>query len=126
MHPYCRREALHLWKQKLGQKATCSNLITVFKEAGRLDLAMNVEKITGEISSLEANESSTKPEHPSALPLPTKIDLPVFPAPTKRIVFIKATSSQLPPGTETIDSSMLSKTDNIVGNSVSIKHITLV
>ena len=126
VYPYCRREALHLWNQKLGHKATRSNLITVFKEAGRLDLATNVEKMTGEISTLEVNESSTKPEHPSALSPPTKTDLPVFPAPTKRIVFTKATPSQLLPGTETIDSSMLSKTDNPVGNLVSIEHITLV
>ena len=125
MYPYCRREALHLWKQKLGHKATRSNLITVFKEAGRLDLATNVEKITGEISTLEVTESNTKPKHPSALPPPTKTDLPVFPAPTKRIVFRMATSSQLPPGTKTIDSSMLSKTDNPDGNSVSINYITL-
>ena len=112
---------MHLWKQKLGHEATYSNLITVFKEARRLDLAMNVEKITGQISTVEVDEPNTKPEHPSALPPSTKNDLPVFPTPTKRIVFRRSTLSQLPPGTETIDSSMLSKTDSPIGNSVSVK-----
>ena len=41
-----RREALHLWKQKLGSRATYTNLIGVFERAGRKDYADLVRQMT--------------------------------------------------------------------------------
>ena len=42
-----RREALELWKQRLGSDATYNNLIRVFENAGYRDLADFIRKIAG-------------------------------------------------------------------------------
>lgn len=42
-----RREALQVWKQKLGYKATYRNLITAFENAGHKDYAKSVYDCLG-------------------------------------------------------------------------------
>ena len=89
-----------MWKQRSGCEATPSNLIKVFECARRLDLVMEVENITDEISILEVDESNPEPSHHSASPPLTNHDLPEFPVPTRTLVFTKHNSCQLPPCTK--------------------------
>ena len=49
---YTRREALQLWKQKLGDEATYRNLIDVFETAGYKNYADMVRSIIGKCMQL--------------------------------------------------------------------------
>ena len=72
------------WKQKLGSKATYSNLIAVFRRAGYQEYADAVEKVILQ-SSVDKTENFTEnevfPTLPKCASLPELLQLPVFPEP---------------------------------------------
>ena len=68
-----RRDALQKWKQKLGAKATCSNLIEVFKQAGYENYAEFVEglvkKVRTDTGNFSKNAIDQTPSPPLEQPL---------------------------------------------------------
>ena len=92
----------------------------MFECARRLDLVMEVENITDEISTVEV-EPIGEPSHPSALQPPTNHDLSEFPAPTT-FVLAKMNSGQLPPGTEIGHPPTLLDVSSQIGDTEGIEH----
>ena len=89
LFPMYRREALYIWKQRNGSRATYNRLINIFEQAGYRSYADEVRRIVHNNDS-EIDDSSSSEEEieqPQMYPIQRTQALSQLPPPTSGIFF---------------------------------------